>query len=156
VVADAARRCRKRKSDMVWKRKIPGALALLVVALSGCDSITDPQLVTSFDWTEVPDPQTVTEGISTSVAFGDLFILGQVITPARCYELQGTFAVDAGKLTVRVTARSNGSPNCDEREGGFRYTATMSNLAFRTYELTVIHEVDDGTGGQYTKTVVIR
>lgn len=140
---------------MVWRRKIPGALALIMV-LSGCDSITDPRVITTFDWTDVPDPETVTEGISTSVAFGDLFILGQLVTPARCYELDGTFTVDTGKLTIRVTARSNGSPNCDESVGGFRYTATVSNLEFRTYELTVIHDVENGTGGQYTKTVVIK
>jgi hypothetical protein len=141
---------------MARNRTVPVALALLVVALSGCDDITNPRLVTSFNWTEAEDPETVTEGISTSVALGELFILGQVVTPARCYELTGDFAEAGANLSLRVAARSNGSPNCDQRIGGFRYTATWSNLDYGTYNLTVVHDVEDGPGGEYTRTVTIR
>ena len=145
---------------MKWKRNVPGigALCFLVlsVALAGCDSITNPRLVTSFNWTEAEDPESIVEGITTSVAYGELFILGQIATPTRCYELDASFARDGMELTLRVFARSSNSPNCDEREGGFRYTATMSNLDFGTYQLTVIHDVDGAAGGEYIQDVIIR
>lgn len=141
---------------MLRKRLVPGMLALFLLASGGCGDATGPRLVTSFNWTEVEDPETIVEGISTSVAFGELFILGQIATPTRCYELDASFKRDRTKLNVRVTASSTQSPNCDVRAGGFRYTATMSNLDFQTYQLVVIHDVEDGTGGRYTQEVIIR
>jgi len=113
-------------------------------------------LVTSFDWGEAEDPETVVEGITTTVALGELFILGQMNTPTRCFKLDAEFKRKGSEVTVRVTASSSHSPNCDQSIGGFRYTAVMSNLDFRTYDLKVIHDVPAGYGGEYSTTVVIR
>jgi len=131
-------------------------IGLLLLALTGCSGITDPRLLTDFDWGEVEDPETVVEGISTAVALGELFILGQMSTPTRCYKLQADFKRKGSELTVRVNARSNDSPNCDQSIGGFRYTAVMSNLKFQTYNLRVIHDITGAAGGEYSTTVVIR
>ena len=136
-------------------RVATGAVAVLLV-LGGCSEITSPKLLTSFDWGEVEDPETVVEGIGTSVALGDLFILGQMNTPTRCYRLEADFNRSGSNLTVRVHADPNNAPNCDDRLGGFRYTAVMSNLKFGTYQLRVIHDITAGAGSEYTKTVTIR
>ena len=134
--------------------KLLGCLGLLLLA--ACSGVTDPQFVTSFQWTELEDPNTVTPGITTSVAFGEVFILGQLNTPAQCYELTGDFDKTSKTLSLRVRARRTNAPNCNETLAGFSYTATMSNLSFGEYALTVTHDVDGGTGGVYTETVTIR
>ena len=120
---------------------------IVLLALGGCSSITDPQLVTSFEWGEVEDPENVVEGIEATVVFGELFIVGQLNTPARCYNLDADFQTSSNRLTVRVEANRTNAPNCDESLGGFTYIATMSNLKFATYSLSVIHDVEGGTGG---------
>lgn len=129
---------------------------VVLVLLVGCSGITDPQFLTSFEWSELEDPNTVTEGITTSVVYGEVFILGQLNTPAQCYELTGEFDKSSNTLSLRVRARRTGSPNCDETMAGFTYTAVMRNLSFGTYALTVTHDIDGGTGGVYTESVTIR
>ena len=125
--------------------------------VAGCKSITEPRLITSFDWGEVEVPEDVVPGVSTSVALGELFIVGQFNTPTRCYNLDGNFQRSGGKLTLRVNANTINSPNCDDSLGGFRYVASISNLKYQTYELTVIHDVTGGSGGgTYTEMVTVR
>ena len=140
----------------MYKDVSKSLVGILLLCLSGCSGITDPQLVTSFDWTELEDSNAVTEGITTSVAYGDLFILGQLFAPAHCYELKGNFKESGNNLRLTVRARRTNSPNCDETQGGFKYTAVMSNLSFGVYNLTVTHDVEGGTGGTYTESVTIR
>ena len=141
---------------MLKKLRIPFRVAVVYLVLSGCSGLTDPRLITDFEWGEVEEPETVVEGISTTVALGDLFILGQFNTPSHCYNLEADFQKDGTNLTVRVNARPTGSPNCDESMGGFRYTARVVNLKFDTYELRVIHDIAGGTGGEFTESVIIR
>ncbi len=138
------------------RARIPLGAGLVLLALSGCSDLTGPRLLTTFEWGEVEEPDTIVEGISTTVALGDLFLVGQFRTPSHCYELDSDFQRDGTRLTVRVEARPTGSPNCDQSPGGFRYTASVTNLKFDTYELRVIHDVTGGSGGEYTKTVTIR
>ena len=141
---------------MTNRRRVSVAFGLSLLVLGGCSGITDPQMFTTFDWGEVEVPEDVVTGVSTSVALGDLFILGQFNTPTRCYTLDGNFKRSGSKLTLRVKADTSNPPNCDVRLGGFRYTAALSNLKYGTYQLQVIHEITGGTGGEYTKTVVIK
>jgi hypothetical protein len=129
---------------------------VVLVLLVGCSGVTDPRFVTSFQWTELEDPTTVTPGITASVAYGEVFILGQLNTPAQCYELTGDFGRASRTLTLRVRARRTNAPNCIETLAGFSYTAVMSNLSFGEYTLTVTHDVDGGTGGVYTESVTVR
>jgi hypothetical protein len=141
---------------MLNKLRAPFGVAVVFLVLSGCSDLTGPRLLTDFAWGEVEEPETVVVGVSTTVALGGLFILGQFNTPTRCYALEADFRRDGSKLTVRVKAESTNSPNCDESLGGFRYTATMINLKYDTYQLRVIHDITGAAGGEYTETVTIR
>lgn len=126
-----------------------------IAALSqwGCSEITAPRLITTFEWGEVEDPETVVEGISSTVALGDFFLSGQFQTPSRCFELRPEFERSDSRLTVRIVAGPTASPNCDQNTGGFRYTASITNLEFGTYDLRVVHEA---TGGEFRESVTIR
>lgn len=141
---------------MLKKLRAPIGLTLSILALSGCSDITGPRMVTEFNWGEVQDPETVVEGVSTTVALGDLFILGEFNTPTRCYALEAEFNRNDKNLTLRVVAKSNNSPSCDERLGGYRYTASVANLRFGTYTLKVTHVVAGAVEGEFTETVTIR
>lgn len=136
--------------------RVSVAMLAVVLAIGACSDITAPRLVTAFDWGEVDDPETVVPGITTSVALGELFILGQLNTPTRCYNLEAGFGRSKKKINIRVTAKPNNAPNCDQSLGGFRYTAVVSNLKFDTYDLTVIHDITGGEGGQFTKSITIK
>lgn len=130
-------------------------LSILLAAgllLQGCSSITDPGRLEDFEWGEVEDASTIVEGIDPAVGLGDLFILGQVSTPHRCYRLEGTFSRNGQTLTLRV--RGNvANPDCADTEGGYRYTATIRHLEGGTYDLNVIHQVEGRSTTSYTETV---
>lgn len=127
--------------------------AFLSVALWGCSEITAPRLLTTFEWGEVPEPETLTEGISTAVALGDLFIVGEFPTATRCFEPTPDFDRDGDRVTLRVDATRTSAPNCAESPGGYRYTASITNLDHGTYTLRVIHAATDRT---FTESVTIR
>jgi len=134
----------------------PFWVAAIFLVLSGCSGITGPQLLTFFDWGEVEVPEDVVPGVSTTTALGELFILGQFQTPTQCYVLDAEFRQTGKNVTVRVTAEPTGAPNCDPNLGGFRYTASIRNLEFGTYDLSVIHDIVGGTSVEYTRTVTIK
>ncbi len=141
---------------MLNRLRAPVWVAAIFLVLSGCSDITAPRLLTSFDWGEVEVPEDIVPGVATSVALGQLFILGQFQTPTQCYVLDAEFRQNGTNLTVKVTAEPTGAPNCDESMGGFRYTAVVRNLKFGTYDFRVIHDIVDGAGVEYTKTVTIK
>ena len=141
---------------MLKKLRVPFGVVMASVALGGCSGLTDPRLITNFDWGEVEEPEAIVEGISTTVALGDLFVLGQFNTPSHCYDLEADFRRRKSKLTIHVKAGSTNSPNCDQSLGGFRYTAQLINLKFGTYELRVVHDITGGSGGEFTEMVTIR
>jgi len=130
--------------------------AAITLTGAGCSSFTDPDIVTDFQYTEVEDPATIVAGIEATAAFGELFILGHVPTPTRCYKLGFDFQKGGQKLTVRVQANPSGTSNCDQSQGGYRYTLAVYNLKAATYQITAIHEVSGGQGGQFTSTVTVR
>jgi len=141
---------------MLKRLCVPFGVGVVFLVMSGCSDLTGPQLVTSFEWGEVEVPEDVVPGVATTVALGELFILGQFRTPTRCYVLDGECRQSGKNLTVQVTAETTGTANCDESLGGFRYTAVMSNLKFGTYELRVIHDIVNGAGVEYTRSLTIR
>lgn len=137
---------------MLPKPPVIVGVVLLLFSVHGCSKLTEPRLLTDFQWGEVEVPEDVVEGVSTQVALGNLIILGQFQTPRRCYNLSADFDRSGKNLTVRVKARRNNSPTCDDTLGGFRYTASMTNLKFGTYQLKVIHDITDANGGVFTST----
>lgn len=128
-------------------------LVTLSLALTGCSAFTDVDLITDFQWGEVEDPSTVVEGISSTVAYGEVFILGQLNTPTQCYNLSAGFKTSNNILTLTVSAAPTGASNCSQELGGYRYTAAILNLDYGTYQLRVIHDVQGGQGGTYTETI---
>lgn len=141
---------------MLKKLRALFGVGVVFLALSGCSDLTGPRLITNFEWGEVEEPETIVEGISTTVALGTLFILGQFNTPSHCYNLEADFQRNGTKLRIQVMAKPTDSPNCDQSLGGFRYTAQVTNLKFDTYELRVIHDITGGNGGEFTETVIVR
>jgi hypothetical protein len=131
-------------------------LTALLLAVPGCDSLTGPQLLTDFEWGEVEEPANVQERILTSVVLGELYVLGQMQTPTRCYSIGFDFSQSGSQLTLRISAKPGNSPNCDQSLGAYRYTLTVHNLEHNTYNLRVFHDITGAEGGQFTETVVIR
>lgn len=131
------------------------ALAAVLLVVGGCSSITNPARLEVFDWGEVEDPTTVVDGIDAAVAFGEVFILGQVSTPHRCYQLDATFDSSDSRVTLRVRGEV-ANPNCSDGMGGYRYTATIRNLKVGEYDLRVIHEVVGGSTQEFTDQLEIR
>lgn len=140
---------------MAAKHPRSSALAAALLVVAGCAGITNPARLEVFEWGEVEDPTQIDEGIDPAVGFGELFILGQVATPTRCYRLNATFDEDGSELTMRVRGEVS-NPNCDEADGGYRYTATIRNLEVGVYDLRVIHEVVGGDTKSFTDSVEIR
>lgn len=136
-----------------------GILSMIVaglLAFPGCSSLTEPQVLTDFDWGEVEDPTTIEERVESQVVLGDLYVLGQFRTPTRCYSLDFDFGRSGSRLTLRLEAKSSDSPTCEQSQGGYRYTLVIRNLEFGTYELRVNHDITGAQGGQFTETVTIR
>jgi len=127
-----------------------------MLAGAACGSLTDPQLLTDFEWGEVEDPATVQPGIQTAVVLGELYVLGQMQTPTRCYRLSQDFRQSGSRLTLKVSAEQNNTPTCNVSQGGYRYTLVAHNLKFDTYELRVTHDIAGGQSGQYVDTVTVR
>jgi len=131
------------------------ALAVFLPMMVGCSSATAPWLDTEFQYGEVDDPSTIQEGINVTVGLGDLYILGHLVTPTRCYRLEHEFGRKAGRLELRIVARPTGAGTCDPL-GGYRYTLAVFRLRSGTYELTVVHDITGAQGGQFTDSVTIR
>jgi len=131
-------------------------MAAVSLAVSGCSSLTDPQLLTDFEWGEVENPATVQERILTSVVLGELYVLGQMQTPTRCYNIGFDLGRNGSQLTLRVSAKLGNSTNCDQNLGAYRYTLTVHNLKFGTYNLRVFHDITGAQGGEFTETVTVR
>ncbi len=129
-------------------------VAVLLVA-AGCSSSTDPEVVTDFQWTEA-DPTTLQEGIVATAALGELFVLGQVATPTRCYKLDFDLGKSGSRLNLRIKATASTTPNCDQNPGAYRYTLAIYNLKSGTYELRAVHDVAGGQERAFTATVTIR
>ena len=129
-------------------------VAVLLVA-AGCSSSTDPEVVTDFQWTEA-DPTTSEEGTTATAALGELFVLGHILTPTRCYKLAFDLGKSASRLDLRIKASTSSTPNCDQAAGAYRYTLAIYNLRSGTYEVRVIHDVAGGQERAFTTTVTIR
>lgn len=139
------------------RRALAGVLGGLwaLFALTGCSDITGPRWEAAFEWGEVDDPTTVQESVNSSVALGDLFLLGQFNTPTRCYVLDSDVQKRGSNLTIRVRATTNNPSNCDQSLGGFRYTIAVYNLEDGEYNLVVYHEIEGGNGKTFSRTVEI-
>ena len=117
-----------------------GALGLLLL-LSACDTVTGPDTLGSFTWTEIEGGGTV-EAFADFAAFGsDVLVLGEFNTPTACFRLTPHLTETASRLTLRVEARSTQTPNCADRTGAFRYEATLNGLDSGTYALVIVHDV---------------
>lgn len=131
------------------------ALAVALLAVGGCSAITNPARLAVFDWGEVEDPTSVVDGIDPAVALGEVFILGQVSTPTRCYRLNAEFDESGSEIRLHVRGEM-ANPDCADDDGGYRYTATIRNLAVGLYDLRVTHEVVGGETQTFTDMVDVR
>jgi hypothetical protein len=127
-----------------------------LLAVSGCDLVTTPDLLQDFDWVAVENPDNIQEGIDAAVLAGDVQFLGQLRTPSLCYKLSADFNREGQTLNIRVDAASSNSPTCAQSSGGFRYTGALRNLGSGSYTFRVIHAVAGQTEKVYTKSLEIR
>lgn len=125
---------------------------VVFLAAGACSDITAPRLLTTFEWGEVADASTIVEGISTTVALGDFFVVGEFPTPSLCFQVSPDFERRDGRLTIRIRAAQTGATNCAQTPGGFRYTASVTNLDSGTWTLRVVHEA---TGNEFTEDFII-
>jgi hypothetical protein len=117
-----------------------GALGLLLL-LSACDTVTGPDTLGSFTWTEIEGGGTV-EAFADFAAFGsDVLVLGEFNTPSACFRLTPHLTESSTRLTLRIEARTTQTPNCADRVGAFRYEATLNGIENGTYALVIVHDV---------------
>ncbi len=141
---------------MLKRSRAAAATIAALLVVSGCKSLTEPQLLTDFEWGEVEDPSTVQAGIQTAVVLGEVYVLGQMQTPTRCYSLTKDFQQSGSQLTLRISAKNNNTPNCNVSQGGYRYTLVVHNLKFDTYDLQVYHDIPGGQSAHYADSVRVR
>lgn len=129
------------------------ALAFLLV-LPGCDSLTGPETLGSFSWSEIEgDP---VEDSSDFVAVGrEVLLIGEFTTPTACYSLSPHLTESSTRLTLRIEARNNQTPNCAQEAGSYRYEAMLNRLDNGTYALVVIHDVQGGSRTEFVHDLVI-
>lgn len=133
------------------------ALAVAVV-LSGlaCDSVAGPEPLDAFSWGEIAAAEPVEDGIDVNVGLGDVFVLGELNTPTRCYGLDADFSQSGDRLTLDVEATSQQSGSCADAAGAYRYTAVLRGLEQRDYQLRVVHAVAGGETREFTASVSLR
>lgn len=132
-----------------------GALGLLLMLplLSGCDTLTGPETLGNFSWSEIEGGPV--EAFADYAAFGrDVLVLGEFNTPTACFRLNPHLTESASRLTLRIEARSTQTPNCANRVGSFRYEATLNALDTGTYALVIIHDVQ-GDLSEFEHTLII-
>jgi hypothetical protein len=140
---------------MLRRARTAFAVATLLCGVAACSAATEPDVVTDFQWTEA-DPATTQEGIAATAALGELFVLGHVMTPSRCYKLDFELGRNGQRLSLRIKATASTTPNCDQTAGAYRYTLAIYNLKSGAYNLQVIHDVTGGQGGTFSESVTIR
>jgi hypothetical protein len=133
-----------------------GVIALAAAAAIGCDSVTGIDNLEQFTWGEAPPGEPVEDGIDVSQALGDVFILGEMNAPTRCYTLEADLERSGGQLTLTVDATSSQSGGCEQSTGAYRYTAVLRNLEAREYQLRVIHAVAGGETRDFTVAVTLQ
>lgn len=116
----------------------------LSVTVAGCALITDPdEQLDSFVYTAESHGQTLTPGVDAEGFRGQIQLIGYLNTPTPCHELKGRIETRGSQVTLHVTARSTGSPECLTILGAFRYQAGIQGLRAGTWELRVLHEFPD-------------
>ena len=121
----------------------------------GCNAITDPVEIDEFRWSPMDDPETRVPGASASSALSLLYIQGVLQTPSHCYGLLSDFQKEGNRLTLSIDARPVSGTECDSGIGAFEYTAVITNLKRRSYDLRVNHDVQGGEGGHFNLTVSV-
>jgi hypothetical protein len=148
----------ERWNAMQGRHTLARRALALAIALSpmACDSVAGPEPLDQFSWGELPQGQAVEDGIDVSVGLGDVFVLGELTTPTRCYALDADFSQSGDRLTLDVRATSTQTGACADNPGAYRYTAVLRGLAQRDYELHVVHAVTGGARREFTESVSLR
>lgn len=129
-------------------------LAALLCFLPGCDIVSGPETLGDFSWAEIEDGPV--DDSSNFVAIGnDVLILGEIGAPTACYSLSPHLTESATRLTLRIEARNAQTPNCDQRAGSYRYQVTLHSLDRGTYELIIVHDVQDGDRTEFEHSLII-
>ncbi|HUF50447.1 MAG TPA: hypothetical protein VMN60_06410 [Longimicrobiales bacterium] len=129
-------------------------LAALLFMLPGCDIVTGPKTLGDFSWAEIEGGPV--EDSSNFVAVGsDVLLLGEIGTPTACYNLTPHLAESRTRLTLRIAARSTQTPNCEQRAGSYRYQVMLHRLDRGTYELVIVHDVEDGERTEFRHSLTI-
>lgn len=129
-------------------------LAALLCILPGCDVVKGPETLGNFTWAEIEGGPV--EDKSNFVAVGsDVLLLGEIGTPTACYSLSPHLAESGKRLTLRISARNAQTSNCDQRAGSYRYEVMLHRLERGTYDLVVVHDVEDGERTEFRHSVTI-
>jgi hypothetical protein len=121
----------------------------------GCSSVTGPVDLDEFRWNPMPNPEALVPKAEAMSALSILYMQGLLQTPSPCYGLVGDFKKDGSRLTLSVDANPASGTNCDSGVGGFQYTAVVTGLKRRTYDLRVIHDVQGGARNEYNLSVEV-
>jgi hypothetical protein len=138
--------------------RVRAIVVLLCVGLLGaaCDSVTGLDALGSFSWGELDEGTVAEEGIDVTGVLGEIFVLGELTTPTRCYRLTAEADRDGDRVTLRVDANSTGTDNCNTVQGNYRYTAVIRNLPPATYQVRAVHAVSGGETLEFSDTISVR
>ncbi len=142
----------KASTVLATPASVATLLSCLLLAL-GCKSVTSPVDLDEFRWSPMPSPETLVPKAEATSALLILYIQGLLQTPSPCYGLSGDFEKNGNRLTLVVSATPSAGTNCDSGVGGFEYTAVITDLKKRTYDLKVVHNVEGGERKEYNLSV---
>jgi hypothetical protein len=115
--------------------------------------VTNPVDLDEFRWSPMPNPEALVPKVEATSALSILYIQGLVHTPSPCYRLSADFEKSGSRLSLVISATISTGTNCDAGVGGFEYTAVITDLKRRTYDLQVIHDVEGGSRDEYNLSV---
>lgn len=137
------------------KRALPTVLGSLLL-FAGCSLFTGPDRGDlEFSWQPVQDLEEVEDSEPEVSADGaTLTVSGALSAPDPCQELTGQLDRSGSHLALRIRIISEEDGACPTVVASFRYSAVITGLEPRTYELRVIHEYLNT--GWSTRTVLER
>jgi hypothetical protein len=138
-------------------RKTLIALSACLLATAGCDFVTDPEPLEEFGYQQAESGTEVTPGIDVAAFTGEILLVGQLVAPNPCYELNPSFTESGKNLNLTVTARPRQS-GCAAAPTGYIWSAAVRHLRADTYELRVTHAFRDNEVAPvvFNRTVTVR
>lgn len=128
---------------------------LLTSLLVDCSLLTAPERLEEFEFLALEDGAAAAESVDARGFGGEIFFVGQMLTPHACFDLRAVLERGGNLMTLRVTAEPR-NPQCPTVPGAYRYSGAIRNVKAGTYEFRVVHVVPGQQERAQSFSLVIR